>query len=262
MKNKILGGLAVFAVVSMTMACKTRKAAVVAPPAKPVETLSNKRAETVNLLAGKDISYSTLSLRGKADLDINGDSHSVSLNLRIKKDQKIWASVTAFAGIEAARVLITPDSIFVLNRLQRTYLAKPFSYLQNFAGGPITFTVLQSMVSGNTDPAFLSEPAQLELRDGVWTTTGTWKAMSFSVLFNTLLKPKELQITDTRINNRLNVVYDQYQQVDQALFPSDLKLSAVSRGKKFDVALSFSKIERNVPVDFPFNVPKRFEGIK
>ena len=262
MKKKVLGSLAILAVVSMTMACKTRKAAVVAPPVKPTEAISNKRAETVKLLSGKDISYSTLSLKGKADLDINGDSHSVSLNLRIKKDQKIWASVTAFAGIEAARVLITPDSIFVLNKLQGTYLAKPFSYLQNFAGGPISFTTLQSILSGNTDPAFLTEPARLELKDGVWTANGTLKTMDFSILFNTLLKPKEVRITDTRINNRLNVVYDQYQQVDQALFPSVLNLSALSKGKKFDVSLSFSKIERNVAVDFPFNVPKRFEGIK
>jgi len=262
MKRSILSGLVVITIISVTVGCKTRKAAVVAPPVKPVEKVSNKRVETVKLLASKDISYNTLSLKGKADLDINGDSHGVSINIRIKKDQKIWASVTAFAGIEAARVLLTPDSIFVLNKLQSTYLAKPFSYLQTYAGASINFSILQSILSGNTNAAFMAEPALLELENGVWVSNGVLNTVNFKLLFNTLLKSKELNIADGRTGNKLNVIYDGYQNVDQALFPSVLNLNATTRGRKFNVGLTFSKIERNVTVDFPFSVPKRFELIK
>ena len=69
--------------------------------------------------------FNTLALKGKADLDINGEQNNVNMNIRIQKDKKIWVIITAAGGIvEVARAMITPDSLLLLNKLQKTYTKK------------------------------------------------------------------------------------------------------------------------------------------
>ena len=38
-------------------------------------------------------------------------------------------------------------------------------------------------------------------------------------------------------------------------------ISCLSISKKTNISFEFNKIERNVPLDFPFSVPKRFDLI-
>ncbi|RYG21494.1 MAG: DUF4292 domain-containing protein, partial [Chitinophagaceae bacterium] len=60
---------------------------------------------------------------------VNGNENNVTMLIRIEKDKKIWVSVTAIAGIEVARAVITPDSLLLRDNLNKTYARKPFSYI-------------------------------------------------------------------------------------------------------------------------------------
>ena len=88
--------------------CKVKKVVVVAPPADATNVPGSKKAENLALLKKNDLAFTTLALKGKASLDINGNTNNVNMNIRMKKGEMIWISVTAIAGIEVARVLITP----------------------------------------------------------------------------------------------------------------------------------------------------------
>ena len=73
---------------------------------------------------------------------------TVFSNIRMRKDSVIWLNAKAF-GIEAGRVLIKPDSIFVLDRINKTYMAKDIFWLQDEFGLPVDFKGLQAMLFGN-----------------------------------------------------------------------------------------------------------------
>ena len=66
------------------------------------------------------IDYNTFSAKVKVDYR-GGDGKSYDFNafLRMKKDSVIWVSINAALGIEAFRILIKPDSVFVLNKLDK-----------------------------------------------------------------------------------------------------------------------------------------------
>ncbi len=261
MSASILNRMVLGAMVVVALGCKTKKVVVVPPVTAPVETVKDEKPEHVKLLRSKDINFNTLSLKGKANFDLNGNVNNVSINIHIKRDQKIWLSITAIAGIEVARAMITPDSILVLNRLQGNYVAKPFSYLYNFSNKQISFKMLQSILTGNTIGDLMTEPFALDQANGVWILTGEHAPVGFRVLFNTLLKPAETNLNDVKSGQALKVVYDSYQQVNDALFPSVLKISSMAGSKRTGIELEFSKIESNVPFDFPFSVPKRYQRI-
>src|SRR5690606_13157953 len=70
--------------------------------------------------------------RAKTRVEMGKSVHDVTLHVRIERDRAIWLSVTAILGVEAARILITPDSVKILNKLQGEYISKPFAYIYNY----------------------------------------------------------------------------------------------------------------------------------
>ena len=241
-------------------ACKTRKL-VIAPPVVKTDTVNTIKAENLLSLKHQNISFITLSMKGKAQLNMNGNENNVMVNIRMMKDKKIWMSITALAGIEVARVLVTPDSLLVLNRLHGISLQKPFNYIHTFANKEVSFKLLQELLAGNAPQDFLLEKVDLELQNGVWLLKGSRNNLGFQILFNTLLKAEETNLNHVLAAQTLKVVYGNYQKLNAGLFPSTMQLNSLSGKNKVAIAFDFSKVESNVALDFPFTVPKRFEVI-
>lgn len=239
-------------------ACKSKKL-VVAPPVVKIDTVNTAKEENLLLLKNNNIDFLTLSLTGKAQLNMNGQENNVSVNIRMLKDKKIWMRVAVIANTEIARVLITPDSLLVLNRMQGVALQKPFNYIHTYANKEVNFKLLQDLLTGNAPAEFLGEDAELELQNGVWLIKGTKNNLGFQILFNTLLKAEQTNLNHASAAQALKVVYGDYQKVNGSLFPSGMQLNSISGIKKVDITFDFSKIESNVTLDFPFTVPKRFE---
>ncbi len=262
MKRNILNSTLIAACVLMVVGCRPKKEIVKAPPVAEAAPANDKKSENLALLLGKELQYNTLSLKGKADLDIDGNSNNVTLNIRIQKDQKIWFSVTALGGaLEAARGIITPDSLWLMNRLQKTILRKPLSYIHDYTNKQVNFGWLQSILIGNTIKEFMTEKSDLNQENGVWVLNGTEQTLAYRTLFNTLLKSTELTLNDAAAAQGLKVVYDKYTPINNGLFPSVVKINSAVGNKKISVAVDFVKIDTNVAVEFPFSVPKNYEVI-
>lgn len=263
MRKNILSNTLLATTFLLSVGCATKKqASTVAIPPAAISTSTSKQG-TLSQLTAKDFSFNTLSLKGKSTIRINGNENDATLNLRIKKDQTIWFSVTALGGaIEAARGLITPDSILVMNRLQKTVLRKPFSYIYTVTNKEVTFQLLQSILVGNTASAFMQPDAQVQQEDGLWVIKGATGNLTYRTNFNNLLKPSEVTLFDAKAMQSLKTSYQNHKNINGFSFPGDFSLSSRAGEKIISASVSFSKIEVNVPVEFPFTVPKSFELIK
>jgi hypothetical protein len=81
-----------------------------------------------------DYEWMTAKITGEinvASSDTSLTSHPSSLtftgSLRMRRDSTVWLSVSALMGMESIRALITQDSVFMINRMNQTYLAESFS---------------------------------------------------------------------------------------------------------------------------------------
>lgn len=248
--------------VSVAMACKSKKAVVATTPVKEVPVVANKKEENIKLLRSKNINFNTLSMKGKANLRLPGNENTVTVNVRIQRDQKIWMSISALLGIEVARAVITPDSIMVLNKLQNTYVRQPFSYIYRYTSKQVTFKMLQDVLTGNTINTLFTPTATLEQdARGLWNLKGTEGTLGFNLNFNALQKPGLLNLNDARAAQALKVEYGNYQKVNEFMMPAQIAINSLSANKRVDIDFDFSKIESNVQLDFPFTVPKRYELI-
>jgi hypothetical protein len=263
MKRNILNSVFLLGVVIFVSACKPKKEIVVAPPTKTETKTDNSKAEALTLLNSKQLKFSTLSLKAKATLDIAGDANDVTMNFKMKDKETIWVSITALGGMaEVARALITPDSIKIMNRMKSEYLKKPFSYIYNFTNKQVNFNTLQAILTGNAMGEFLTAESDVKQENGVWVVSGSKSALDYRLLFNTLFKVSETNLNDAKNGQALKVTYTDYQKLNESLFPSALKIKTLSKAKTINIDLQFVKIDGNVPVDFPFNVPKRFTVVK
>ena len=264
MRRSILNRFLLLGLVLIAVACKPKKV-IVAPPVVvpvPVVVAPDKKAENLSMLKGKDLSFNTLSLKGKANLNVNGNENDVTMLIRIEKDKKIWVSVTAVLGVEVARAVITPDSLLLRNNLDKTYARKPFSYIYGFTNKQINFKLLQAVFAGNTIPDFMNVSSKLEQENGVWVLSGLTNSLAYRSLFNTLLKVNETSLNDAKAAQAFKVVYGSYTPLNSTVFPSSLKINSMSGQKKIDIGIEFTKIDINVPVEFPFTIPKSYELIK
>jgi hypothetical protein len=245
----------------IVFSCKSRKPLVVKRVAidtvaalKPVNT----KAAKLYAIKAKQTSFNTFTGRASTKLDIGGNSNNVTLNIRIQRDHKIWVSITAIAGIEVARAVITPDSIMLINRLQSLYLRKPFNYVNKYAGKQVNYKTLESLLIGNAVPELLTENADFTPGAGGITLSGNLN----DVVYKLILGP-DLKVTQTNLSNQsagqtLQVVNSAFIQATNRIIPSQIDMSSVVKDKKIQVNLHYTKADFDQPLEFPFSIPSRY----
>ncbi|MDX2245218.1 MAG: DUF4292 domain-containing protein [Bacteroidia bacterium] len=99
------------------------------------------------------VQFEELSISGRAILTIpkaNIDGMSVQYRIFMAKDSLIMIRVSKI--IEAARILITRDSVFVLDKINKTYIACDYQIAKEYTGLDADFSLLQDLLLGNYHP--------------------------------------------------------------------------------------------------------------
>lgn len=77
------------------------------------------------------------------------DYNDLSGQIRMRKDSIAWLSVTATMGMEVFRAKISNDSVWIVNRLEKTYLAEPLDTISAQLGIPISLPLVQTLLLDN-----------------------------------------------------------------------------------------------------------------
>ena len=64
-----------------------------------------------------------------------------------------------------------------------------------------------------------------------------------------------------KLKRALEIEYKDFEKYDQNLFPESIYLS-IRANKEINLSLSYSKIELNKPLKFPFSIPDSYEIIR
>ena len=142
---KIMRFLKYFLVLIIISSCK---------PTKDITRSTNLDTERLNAkqvirkVSKSKSKFRSFQSKLKIKLNNKGKSKSYSANIRIIKDKAIWLSSTA--GI--VRGLITKDSLFYYNKLQKNYLKSSFSNIDEILGLKLSYETIESLL--------ISEPVE------------------------------------------------------------------------------------------------------
>ena len=93
-------------------------------------------------------------LTSKVDIDVEGNNmafNDLTGQLRMRKDSIVWMSVTATMGVEVARIKVSTDSVWVVNKIEKTYLAESLDTVAARLKMPISLPWVQTMLLDNNE---------------------------------------------------------------------------------------------------------------
>lgn len=208
------------------------------------------------------IEFQTFSAKIKVDFEGSDGKKNPPFNafVRLKKDSIIWVNINAALGFDAFRVLITPDSVKVINKLNRTVQLRSVGYLQELTKIPMTFADLQNLLIGN--PIFLDSNINSYKKDDK-----TISLISLGILFKHLLtvnkddftlQHSKLDDVDAIRARTAYLTYGDYQSKNGYHFSTHRKIT-VSEKSKLDIEMEFKQFDFNVDLSFPFTIPKNYK---
>ena len=216
--------------------------------------------EALAKLDSNKVPFNTFS--AKVDVDYRGgdDKHyDVNANIRMYKDSLIWASVNAVLGIEAMRVLITKDSVFLLDKLNKTYTARSVDYLQEVTSLPLNLSTLQNLLIGN--PVFIDSVVSYSNDNSIISLLSIGQAFKNLVTINAnnnLLLHSKLDDIDITRSRTADLSYDDYETRKGTLFSTKRRIT-VAEKNKLDISLNFKQVEFNQEISFPFSIPRNYK---
>jgi hypothetical protein len=102
------------------------------------------------------------------------------------RDEGIFVSIKKF-GFELGRVWITPDSFFMLNRIEREFMAEPIQYIQEEYDIYPEFGLIQELLNGQPSFGKYDKKKKSLPMDGEYllATSSAYKNIKLSVWMNT-----------------------------------------------------------------------------
>lgn len=265
-RNSLHFALAVLLVIFLASACKT---------------LKNKNRGQKKLLSLEQVydsvykyQYDYTTLSAKCNVKFKNESKNISLkgNLRIHKDSIIWISLSPGLGIEAVRLKCTKDSVFLLDRINKSITRGKYDYIKKLWKIDVDYFSLQNIL---TNRFFIYPTVTNEKND----FSRQFSLKSDTSLINVYRK------TDKAVENLLKITYTDFYistylindvpnarslkidfekgNFDNAnRFPSKVDIASVNAGKNLQLDLNYTKVTLNSSVSFSFKVPDSYRVIE
>lgn len=251
---------AAVAIATLLFGCKTTKVATTPSGLPKITTAALLDSVNTN---GFELLTAKLSINHSNEKG----TQSFGARIRVKKDSVIWVSITPALGIEAVRVVVTPDSIKMLNRIESKYFVESFEKTNELLQLQITYSMLQSVLLGEFVPIYKQDDYTLQPLVDLYTLVADAEVaekakVEVQVEQRTEFDPSIWRVRRTILKNKVRneqilAEYTDFQIIGSKIFPATMRFR--TQGKEnVAVDLNWSKIEEKTTLRFPFNVPSKY----
>ncbi len=217
-----------------------------------------------NKLDIQELQFNYFSSKAKIRFQDNNNNITANANIRIKKDSIIWFSITPALGIEAARGIITQDSIVLVNRLNKEFSVYDYKTLGQKFNFDLDYNLLQSILLGNMP--LEKTPDAIVSRDKehyhIKQVEGNISAENY--ISARTMKVEKVQMVQEPEGNVLNLTYGNFNMIDQYAMPFSVMINLIYKSDSGNVSttlnLDFNKAEiLDSAISFPFSIPIKYE---
>lgn len=235
--------------------CGTRKLVAVGE----VDTRISARNVIRNHMNGTP-EFKTLSGRLAIDYSDGSSDQSVTVSLRMQRDQVIWLS----APLGVVKVYITPDRVSYYNKLQNEFFDGDFGFIRDLLGSDINFNNLQNLLLGQAIEDLRTQKFQLNVTEGTYELKPEADRLLYKLLFR--IEPENFrlasqQLSQPELKRLMQVQYPTYQNVDGRIVPERLYIAAIEREDRVTIGITYRQIELNRDLNFPYKIPKGYNQI-
>jgi hypothetical protein len=223
----------------------------------------------VNLMKKKQFDFTTLSLKFNAEVQTEEESNSFSGNIYMVKDSTIWISVQKL-GMEAFRFLITADSVKMLDRINKVFIAGDYVVLNKMLKTNFDFDQLQALITGNDAENYDTAGFAIEYeKNDIILSDKNRKKISGGITSD--MNDQQLWINSDNYKIIKNIIketygqtirsfectYSDFQNFDGQKFPQKIDFQ-FSDTKTTKGSINFTRISPEKKETFSFTVPASY----
>ncbi|MDM9629936.1 DUF4292 domain-containing protein [Robiginitalea aurantiaca] len=207
-----------------------------------------------------EVKFRTLSGRLGIDYSDGEDSQSVTVSLRMKKDEVIWLS----APLGVIKVLITPGRVSFYNKLNNEYFDGDYTYLNQILGSEVDFEKLQNLLIGQSMMELSGQNYELRYSPKAYELQP--KAALELYKFLLKIEPQYFRIASQELaqpaqRRLMEVRYTSYQEIQGQVLPDYVQIDAVEADQKITIGIDYKQVELDRELRFPYKIPKGFNPV-
>ena len=270
--NRITHILLVFSVIIISLSatsCSSKKALV------KVNTHDITTEQLIDEIDNNAFEFDNLQVKIGAKIKTKGNKFTIKGHLRMKQDSIVWLSISTTVGAELFRIKITADSVYFINKNDKTYFTDGIHVLDRISPMISSIGFIQSIFVGNDINLNKEEKLNLKIEKHQYKLWAENELVHFNNngQENWTLINKELAIDaglfritkynlEENIGNKkkIELTYDEFEQVDDKTLPTKIKIS-FSGGSNIEIKLDYSNITTNDNVKYNFKIPKNYKQI-
>ncbi len=218
----------------------------------------SETSEMLDLVSATNVPYTWFGAEGNGTIDWEGNRYSAKMRVRILHDSIIWVQISKF-GFEVGRMLVTPDSAFFINRLERSYsLYRTNDFFKKY-NLPADFNMFSKVFTGGAyvppsiSKSKIEDDRSLYLESSNGVNARLWLDVTSTLVQSLVTDP---------FNHQWEAGYSDYKATNTGqMFPYRRTNTLVNDGVSNLFDLDYTSIEINVPQEFPFSIPSHYDKI-
>lgn len=228
--------------------------------------------QTIAALRAGETSFDFFSARYSGTANFEGVDYTVSGNLRMINDSAIFISFAPVLGIEVGRLLVTPDSIKMINRLDNSYFEGDIQALSNLLNTYVDFYMLQALLVGNdfshftnNDLSISNDKSRILLHSSA-RQPQLKSNNNISFQHNLWLNSENYRIEESLLYEPLTrrsvrAVYHHNTFIDNQWIPREVSMIFTEPGARASISFRYSRILINQPQTITFTIPGNYSPV-
>ncbi len=263
---KILTLVFVISTLFFISSCKSKKTIT-------AEGTLEKKSHTqiINDALSSEISYRTISTKGSIEIKAGSSSQKVPAVFKMVKDSILQASIRIpILGGEAMRVTFTPDSIIIIDRLKKQYVAERFSDSKVITDFDFNFYNLQALftnklfIPGNREIGEKDfEKYNISSANNVYLLKTKGKGnLSYNFAVDASNHVASTLIYNDKQNITLQWSYNDFVNDNSLIYPTRMEAKVDISKKRLDVNINYDKLEINKSFNIDNSISTRYTEVE
>ena len=213
-------------------------------------------------------------------------------NLQSAKDEYIFLTLSKL-NVPVGRLLLTPDSVKMINYLQKNYFIEDYNFLEDFVSADIDFYTVQSILTSDVFSYRDDDEVETDFKEFVsYTYSGMYvlqsmknrklnkileggndgkmdrflKKMDDDALIVQYLyidpsnfKIRKIILDDLTNKRKVNVDFDEYELVDNQLYPGNIDIHFTSETSNLRLKVELNNFSTEYSSEYNFRIPEKYE---
>ena len=227
--------------------------------------VENKPTDTIKLpKKPQTLAFKYLSSDTKIEFTDGTNDAKFKVGMRIRKDSLIWLSMRANVGVEGLRVLISKDSIQVIDYQEKTYRSLSFKDLSQEYGFELNYNLVQAILIGEMPiEQFDTKKVFQDSTHFIIRQEENFLSLD-NFLSKENLQLEKLYANDAQRGSQMELLYTNFIKLGEGLFPENnkVKLNYYNKQGNFKISLDIDHKKTKIletALEFPFRVPAKYK---